>query len=195
MFKWIQVFLIWIVYIVFSVCECIEIIVSKFGIMFEVICSVNQILLCMVLKVGLIILVLKNEEIVVFDIDLILEIVDNVCLVIVLDVLEICCIYVKVGKCDILVGIVSCYCVSVVQIKEWNGLKCDILVVGQSLQLYVFNVVVYVVLVCVVVMYYVVLVCCQVVLVKVLVCKVVLVLVCKVVGKLLMLVLGNGVCK
>jgi membrane-bound lytic murein transglycosylase D len=88
-----------------------------------------------VLKAGSTILVPKTEASMQDDITQ--EEADNARLAVAPDVPDTRRIYVRAGKRDTIHTIASRYRVSVVQIRQWNGLHRDTLANGQSLQLQV----------------------------------------------------------
>ncbi|ASU38077.1 lytic transglycosylase [Herbaspirillum sp. meg3] len=135
MSKFTQALSSWTAHTVSSARERIETIASKFGTTPDIIRSVNQIPPKMVLKAGSTILVPKTETSV--ETEITPEIADNARLAVAPDVPDFKRIYVKAGKRDTLASIASRYRVSVVQIKQWNGLHRDVLANGQSLQLQV----------------------------------------------------------
>jgi membrane-bound lytic murein transglycosylase D len=133
--KFTQALSSWTAHTVSSARERIETIASKFGTTPEVIRSVNQIPPRMVLKAGSTILVPKTEASMQDDITQ--EEADNARLAVAPDVPDTRRIYVRAGKRDTIHTIASRYRVSVVQIRQWNGLHRDTLANGQSLQLQV----------------------------------------------------------
>lgn len=135
--KFTQTLSSWTAHTVSSARERIETIASRFGTTPEVIRSVNQIPPRMVLKAGSTILVPKTED--TMEQDITQEVADNAHLAVAPDVPETRRIYVKAGRRDTLGSIASRYGVSVMQIKQWNGLRRDVLSNGQSLQLQVPN--------------------------------------------------------
>ena len=135
--KFTQTLSSWTAHTVSSARERIETIASKFGTTPEVIRSVNQIPPRMVLKAGSTILVPKTED--TMEQDISQEVADNAHLAVAPDVPETRRIFIKAGRRDTLNSIANRYGVSVLQIKQWNGLRRDVLANGQSLQLQVPN--------------------------------------------------------
>jgi len=137
--KFTQTLSSWTSHTVSSARERIETIASRFGTTPEVIRSVNQIPPRMLLKAGSTILVPKTETSMESDIsqDISQEVADNAHMAVTPDVPDTRRIYVKAGRRDTLNSIANRYRVTVAQLRQWNGLRRDVLANGQSLQLQV----------------------------------------------------------
>ncbi|MDY7579616.1 transglycosylase SLT domain-containing protein [Herbaspirillum sp. RTI4] len=133
--KWTHKLSSWTSHKVMSARERIETIASKFGTTPEIIRSVNHIPPKMVLTAGSTILVPKTEA--GGESDISAEVADNARLAVAPDVPDTRRIFVKTSKRDSLSSIAKRYNVSVSEIKQWNELRRDTLVAGQSLRLQV----------------------------------------------------------
>jgi membrane-bound lytic murein transglycosylase D len=134
--KWTQALSSWTSHTVLSARERIETIASKFHTSPEVIRSVNQIPPKMVLRAGSTILVPKmSTEMTSADTDISQQLADSAKMLIAPDEPDTKRIYVHAGKRDTLAGIAKRFNVTIMQVKQWNGLHHDTLANGQKLQL------------------------------------------------------------
>jgi membrane-bound lytic murein transglycosylase D len=134
--KWTQALSSWTAHTVLSARERIETIASKFHTSPEVIRAVNQIPPRMVLRAGSTILVPKmSTELGSADSDISEQLAESAKMLIAPDEPDTKRIFVRAGKRDTLAGIAKRYKVSVIQVKQWNGLRRDTLASGQRLQL------------------------------------------------------------
>ena len=134
--KWTQALSSWTAHTVLSARERIETIASKFHTSPEVIRSVNQIPPKMVLRAGSTILVPKmSTEATSPDTDISQQLAESAKMLIAPDEPDTKRIYVHAGKRDTLAGIAKRFNVTIMQVKQWNGLHHDTLATGQKLQL------------------------------------------------------------
>jgi membrane-bound lytic murein transglycosylase D len=133
--KWGRALSSWTVHKITNARERIETIAARFKTTPEVIREANNIPPKMALKAGSTIIVPKPEHLA--DTNISSVVADNATMVVVPDVPDRKRFMVKVGNKDTLSSIARRHKVSVAQIKSWNGLSRDIIMVGQSLELHV----------------------------------------------------------
>lgn len=133
--KWGHALSSWTAHTVSAAREKIETIASRFGTTPEVLREVNHIPPRSQLRAGSTILVPKTED--TPETDIAPELAESAAMVVEPDAPQYRKLTVKVGRRDTLASIASRYHVTVAQIKSWNGMHRDHVIIGQSLQIQV----------------------------------------------------------